>query len=136
MDRRLSLDTGVLIGLERRTLPRSVLAEDDDLVMSIAVVAEYMVGIELASSAYRPRMERFLDSFLENTPVLAFDEEVLLEYVKLMAWTRRHGCPRGQFDLIIAATAIATGRELLTLDRRARFEELPGLRVRVLDPAR
>jgi tRNA(fMet)-specific endonuclease VapC len=29
-------------------------------------------------------------------------------------------------DLIIAATARATGRTLITTDGRARFEELPG----------
>ena len=44
MGRRLSLDTGILIGLERGKLNPSILAQDDDICMSIVVVAEYMTG--------------------------------------------------------------------------------------------
>jgi tRNA(fMet)-specific endonuclease VapC len=107
-------------------------AADDDIAMSMIVVAEYMVGVELAQSQYRVRMRSFLDGVLDLAAVLAYDEEILQTHVNLLTWTRQHGCPRGQHDLIIAATAIVTNRVLLTLDRRARFEELPGLRVQVL----
>ena len=133
MGRRLSLDTGVLIGLERNRLEPSILTPDDDICLSIVVLAEYMMGLELAQPQYRPRMQRFLDGLLATVTVLPYDEEVLDVHVGLLAWTYRHGCPRGQFDLIIAATAIATDRVLLTRDTKARFDELPGLTVQVIE---
>jgi len=63
---------------------------------------------------------------------LPYDEEIVAAHVELLAWTYQHGSPRGQHDLIVAATAIATGRRLLTTDCKARFDELPGLDVEVL----
>jgi len=132
MGRRLSLDTGVLIGLERQTLSPSILSQDDDICVSIVVLAEYMMGLELAQPQYRPRMRRFLDGFLDVVAVLPYDEEILDSHVKLLAWTHRNGCPRGQYDLIIAATSVATDRILLTLDKRARFDELPGLTMELI----
>jgi tRNA(fMet)-specific endonuclease VapC len=48
-------------------------------------------------------------------------------HADLIAWTRRAGVTRNPNDLIVAATAAATGRELLTLDRKAAFANLPGV---------
>lgn len=55
-------------------------------------------------------------------------------HAELVAHVRRAGRPRGALDLIIAATARATRRTLLTTDRRAGFEDLPGVAVRFVDP--
>jgi predicted nucleic acid-binding protein len=46
--------------------------------------------------------------------------------------THRTGRPRGPIEVIIAATARATDRILLTTDGRAGFDELPGVRARIL----
>jgi len=135
MARRLMLDTSVLIGLQRGRLPVETVTPHDDVALSIVAVAEYLLGVELARPQYRPRMQQFLDAWLDRAAVLPFDEEILSTHIKLQAWTHQHGCPRGQHDLIIAATAIATDRVLVTLDRKARFEQLPGLRVQLLESA-
>jgi len=132
MGRRLSLDTGILVGLERGILSPSILSRDDDICLSIVVLAEYMLGLELAQPQYRPRMQQFLDGFLGVVAVLPYDEDILDTHVHLLAWTHRNGCPRGQYDLIVAATSIATGRVLLTRDKRARFDQLPGLKAELL----
>jgi tRNA(fMet)-specific endonuclease VapC len=50
----------------------------------------------------------------------------------LLVHTRSSGRPRGALDLVIAACARATDRVLLTTDARARFDDLPGVSVRVL----
>jgi tRNA(fMet)-specific endonuclease VapC len=50
----------------------------------------------------------------------------------LLADVRRSGRPRGAHDLIIAATAITSERVLLTADALG-FEDLPGVRVHVLE---
>jgi tRNA(fMet)-specific endonuclease VapC len=49
-----------------------------------------------------------------------------------LAHTRGHGRRRGPHDLIVAATALAAGRVLVTTDAAAAFEELPGLGVRLI----
>jgi tRNA(fMet)-specific endonuclease VapC len=49
-----------------------------------------------------------------------------------MAHTRMTGQPSGARDLIIAATARATGRLILTPDANARFDELPEVQARVV----
>ena len=45
-------------------------------------------------------------------------------HAALLAHTHKSGIPRGAHDLIIAATARANGRILVTTDERARFGEL------------
>jgi tRNA(fMet)-specific endonuclease VapC len=52
-------------------------------------------------------------------------------HARLLAATRRSGKPRGAHDLIIAATAIGSGRVVVTADARG-FAELPDLVVREL----
>ncbi|MDR2895631.1 MAG: type II toxin-antitoxin system VapC family toxin [Propionibacteriaceae bacterium] len=129
MGRRLLLDTGILISWERNRQDRFSPRPDDDLCLSMIAVSEFMTGLALAAPEQQPRLQTFIDRLLEVVPVLPFDEEILDAHVSLRAWVIRHGQPRGQHDLIIAATAITTGRTLVTLDHKARFEELPGVRV-------
>ena len=50
-------------------------------------------------------------------------------HARLIAHVRRTGQPRGAHDLVIAATAASTARAVATLDARARFADLPGVRV-------
>jgi tRNA(fMet)-specific endonuclease VapC len=64
--------------------------------------------------------------------VIPYDKDVAEHHARLLAWTRHQGVPRGALDLVIAATAAATGRTLLTLDARARFDQLPGVQARLL----
>jgi len=113
-------------------LDHSILRPDDDICVPLIVVAEYMVGVALAQPAYQPRMRDFLDGLLSVVSVLPYDEETLDTHVGLLAWTIQHGVARGQHDLMIAAAAVVTGRVLMTCDKRARFEELPGLQVDLL----
>jgi len=108
-------------------LPEAWFETDDQLGLPMIVLAEFRGGIACARAEYRPRMQRFLDGFLGLVDVLPYDDAVLEQHVRLIAWTVSHGVPRGQNDLIIAATAAATGRTVMTLDMRARFGELPGV---------
>jgi predicted nucleic acid-binding protein len=55
-----------------------------------------------------------------------YDLEVARAHTSLLAHVRRSDKPRGADDLIIAATAAATGRSVVTLDVHG-FEDLPGV---------
>jgi len=107
----------------------TVFGPNDDIAMAMVAVAEFKAGELCADPRYRPRIRAFMDAFLGLVEQLPYDAAVMAEHVKLLAWTHQHGCPRSQHDLIIAATSIATDRTLLTLDRKAHFEDLPGLKI-------
>jgi tRNA(fMet)-specific endonuclease VapC len=126
--RRLIIDTGVLIASERsRRGLDAVLTADDDLVIAAVTVAELRTGIELASDNHRAARADFLVRVLETLPVEPYDVETAEAHGRLLAEVHRSGTRRGAHDLIIAATAVATKRIVLTTDRNARFDDLTGV---------
>lgn len=128
MARRLILDTGVLVATERgRAALGEVIDADDDLVIAAVTVAELRTGIELADELRRASRTEFLVRILETMPIEPYDLAVAEAHGQLLAHVHPSGTQRGAHDLIIAATAAATRRIVLTTDRNARFDELPGV---------
>lgn len=128
MARRLIIDTGVLIASERaRSELAAVIAEDDDLVVAAITVAELRTGIELATEAHRAARSEFLVTVLESLPVEPYELATAEAHGRLLAHVHRSGAKRGAHDLIIAATAVATSRTVLTTDGNAHFDDLPGV---------
>lgn len=128
MVRRLIVDTGVLIASERaRTELASVITEDDDLVVAAVTVAELRAGIELATDRYRVPRREFLVKVLETLPVEPYGLATTEVHGRLLAHVHRTGTRPGAHDLIIAATAVANNRTVLTTDRNAHFDDLPGV---------
>lgn len=128
MARRLILDTGILIASERgRTALSGQLADDDDVVIAAITVAELHAGVQLADDRRRAARADFLAEVLGSLPIEPYDHATAQAHGRLLAHVHQTGATRGPHDLVIAATAIATKRILLTTDRRARFDELPGV---------
>ena len=128
MARRLILDTGVLIASERgHAVLADVIADDDDVAIAAITVAELRTGIELATEAHRATRIEFLVKILETLPVEPYDLAAAEAHGRLLAHVHRGGTKRGAHDLLIAATAVATKRTILTTDRGARFDDLPGV---------
>jgi tRNA(fMet)-specific endonuclease VapC len=128
MARRLILDTGVLIAAERgRARWEAALAPDDDPAIAAVTVAELRTGVELADAAHRLGRAEFLMAVLETVPIEPYDLAVAEAHGRLLAHVHRAGSRRGAHDLLIAATAVATGRIVLTTDQGARFGDLPGV---------
>jgi tRNA(fMet)-specific endonuclease VapC len=124
---RLLLDTSFLIDAERGTtyLDR-VIADDDDVAIAAISVAELAVGVRMATARQRPRRQAYVDEITASIPILSYDESVAVHHADLLVAVRRRGTRRGAHDLVIAATAVATGRTIVSADRRA-FEGLPGV---------
>lgn len=128
MARRLIVDTGVLIEFERGPARlEGVVTDDDDLVIAAVTVAELRTGIELASERHRAGRAEFLVRVLETLPVEPYDLVTAEAHGRLLAHVHRSGTKRGAHDLVIAATAVATKRTVMTTDRGARFQDLPGV---------
>jgi tRNA(fMet)-specific endonuclease VapC len=124
------LDTTFLIDAVRSGLHlEAAIDDEDDVAVAAVSVAEILVGVELASSKHRPRREAFVGDVVSSIPIVPYDLSVAGEHAKLLAAVKLAGRPRGAHDLIIAATARATNRRLITADPEA-FDELPGVEVR------
>lgn len=127
---RLILDSSVLIAVERsgRLLNR-LIADEDDVAIAAITAAELLVGLRLADEARRPGRAAFVESVLETVPVEVYDLPVARAHADLLAHARQQGRSRGAHDLIIAATALARGRVVVSTDTAA-FADLPGVTVR------
>jgi tRNA(fMet)-specific endonuclease VapC len=124
------LDTSVLVAVERRRARLDQLIDDDDDVsISAVTAAELWVGVELADARRRPRRTTFVEQVLSTIPVEDYDLETAQVHAELLADARRTGRPRGAHELLIAATAIARRRELVTNDRQG-FQGVEGLTIR------
>ncbi|MEU8899689.1 PIN domain-containing protein [Nocardia sp. NPDC048505] len=128
MGRRLILDTGVVIAAERRKLDLAgLLRPADDVVIAMITASELYLGVELADPARQGARKAFVDAFIAATPIEDHTLDVARSHARLMAHARRSGVPRGAHDLIIAATAAATSRILVSTDSKAQFTALPGV---------
>jgi tRNA(fMet)-specific endonuclease VapC len=87
------------------------------------------VGVELAKGKTRVSRQGFLEDILTAIPVLDYDLDVADAHARLLVAVRRQGRPRGAHDLVIAATALAATREVVSADATA-FVDLPDLAVR------
>jgi tRNA(fMet)-specific endonuclease VapC len=127
---RLIFDTTFLIDAERAGDDLDdVIADDDDVAVAAVTLAELRVGALLASGRRRERRIAFVDEVGATVPVVSYDAAVAEEHALLLVEVRRQGRPRGAHDLIIAATAKASRRTVMTSDAGA-FEDLPGVDVR------
>lgn len=129
---RLILDTTVLISSERNaTALDAVIGDADDVAIAAITVAELLVGVEFATGRRRTARAGFVDAVLDTVTVEDYTVPVAKAHAALLAAVRKQGTPRVAHDLIIAATALASGRALVTSDERG-FRELPGVELRTL----
>jgi tRNA(fMet)-specific endonuclease VapC len=89
-------------------------------------VAELRVGVRLAKGRRREKRERFVAAVLDAVSIEPYDLEVAEAHADLLAHVRRAGKPRGAHDLIIAATARARERHVVSSDQSG-FAGLPGV---------
>jgi tRNA(fMet)-specific endonuclease VapC len=120
----------VLVAAERSdAVLDELIGDDDDVAIAAITAAELLVGVELADGQRAARRRSFVEGVLGTIPVESYDLDVARSHATLLAHTRRAGTPRGAHDLLIAATALAHRRTVVTADP-AGFAQLPGVSVR------
>jgi tRNA(fMet)-specific endonuclease VapC len=87
-------------------------------------VAELRVGVQMAKGAPRKKRAQFVTAVLDAVAIEPYDLQVAEAHADLLARVRHKGTPRGAHDLIIAATARARDRQVVSLDRGG-FADLP-----------
>lgn len=124
----LLLDTTFLIDAERGGVDLDDAIDDaDDVAMAAVTVAELLVGVELASAERKNARQAYVDEIVESLPIIAYDYNVAVEHAELLVAVRSQGRPRRAHYLLIAATARASNRMVVTADEIA-FADLPGVR--------
>ncbi len=129
---RVLLDTTYLVNAERSGSDLDQMIDDeDDVAIATVTVAELRVGALLATGKRRTARFAFVDDVVGALDVVDYDIEVAEAHAELPAAVRSQGRPRGAHDLIIAASALATDREVVSADSSA-FRDLPGIRTRIV----
>ena len=132
----LILDTSVLIAAERRTLRLEVLLEGagaEPLGIAAITASELLHGVRRAKDpGVRARRGAFVEALLDVFPVLSFGLPEARRHAELWEDLVGQGTMIGAHDLLIAATALARGEELATLNQRD-FQRVPGLHLAAVE---
>lgn len=121
----------MLIAAERGDAVLEERIGDRDDVTIAAITAAELLGGELLATGRKRRADRssFIADLLATVPVEPYDLAVARAHAHLLVHTRRTGTPRGAHDLLIAATARAHRRTVVTANL-AGFDGLPNVLVR------
>lgn len=101
--------------------------EGEPFGISAITVSELFHGVRRADSEKRRiKREAYVEKLLGIFPVYPFDTAAARIHARLWAGLAKKGISVGAHDLIIAATALALGFSVVTLDMRdyAKIKEL------------
>ena len=132
MARRIILDTGTIIAIERGKLDVDAVLGADDAAIASVTAMELLVGVERADEARKQARSVRVEAVLASLPIEDYTLAVARIHARLAAQTMSTGKQRSAYDLMIAATAAATNRVLFTTDAKAEFHRLPGVRAEVI----
>jgi predicted nucleic acid-binding protein len=128
------VDTNVISELARAVPNRGVVEwfeAQSTIAVSAISIEELAYGIARARAAERKRLGPWFEAHLAiPAEVLAVDERVARAAGELRAARERIGRTVAQADLLIAATALVSGRTLVTRNTR----DFEGCGVAILDP--
>ena len=100
--------------------------EPQGLALSIISAAELWEGVYFSRDQKRSQV--MLGAFLSGVTILNLDEEVCKRFGHLRGSMRKRGQVMGDFDLLIAATALRHNLTLLTNNRK-HFAGIAGLQI-------
>ena len=108
------LDTSIVIASSDAV----VLESGDAAAISVLTIGELQAGVRLADDPdLRSLRQARLNAVRARFEPLAVDETIAYQYGELLAVARSEGRSTKATDLLIIATASATGRTLVTIDR-------------------
>jgi len=90
---------------------------------------ELLHGLHRSRGPQRAATEAFVEGILLTLPTLPFDLLAARTHARFWALLVAEGVQVGERDLMIAATAIAHGCDVVTRDERS-FPRIPGLSAR------
>jgi tRNA(fMet)-specific endonuclease VapC len=104
----------------------------DDAAIATVTAMELLVRVERADEAHTQAWPVRAEAVLASLPVEDYTITVARIQARLAVQAMSTGKQRSAYDLMIAATAAATNRILLTTDAKAEFNQLAGVRSEVI----
>jgi tRNA(fMet)-specific endonuclease VapC len=132
MARRVILDTGALIAIERGKLDVDAVLGADDAAIASVTAMELLAGVERADDTHKQARSVHVEAVLASLPIEDYTLSVARIHARLAVEAMSKGKKRSAYDLMIAATAAATSRILLTTDGKAEFDQLAGVRSEII----
>jgi tRNA(fMet)-specific endonuclease VapC len=121
------LDTSVLVEVERSGRLDFANADVSEIGIAAITAGELLVGVHRASPAARAIRRRVtIEALLAAVPTIPFDLAEARVYAHMAAELAHLGLTIGTKDVEIAATAVARGWSVATLNR-ADFARIPGV---------
>lgn len=132
----LLIDSTILVRAERKRQTPTQLVEElvvhwgeTELALSVMSAGELFHGCWRADTpARRARREEFVDAILAAIPAVPITLEVMRVFAQVDAQLSSAGARIPTSDLLIAATALCRGDQVVTGDPR-HFDRVPGLTV-------
>lgn len=126
------VDTSVLVKFMRNPKEgKQLFTKDDEILVTTVALAEIKEGLEvMPPSKYRSKQQEALSSILEIAQVLDFGQKEATQFGVFAAHLLKNGHKMSDFDLAMAAHAATNQAIVLTLDKKAKFDLLPGINVR------
>ena len=94
-------------------------------------VAELWHGVERATPPHRAKRQAYIEKALAALRIIPYTELTAREHARLWADLESSGTMIGDYDLIIAATALERGSDVATFNKR-HFAIVKG--IKVIDP--
>lgn len=98
----------------------------EPVYIAAVTASELLHGVHRAGEVYRRQRQDFVEAVLRDTPILTFDLICARNHAKLWADLEIEGRRIGAHDMLIAATCLAFGHRLATLNE-GEFERVEGL---------
>jgi tRNA(fMet)-specific endonuclease VapC len=128
------IDASILIEQERGRLDIAAHVQprpDEQFFLSVVTVSELLHGVHRAADpGTRARRSAFVESVLDDFPIVGIDLLTARTHAELWAELARRAEMVGSHDLWLAATCVGRGMTLVTGNARA-FRRVPGLDIEV-----
>jgi len=128
----LLIDSSALVAAERGRLRlQDVLtgSEDESVAISVITASEMLHGIQRARTVEQAsKRQQFVSFILDLFPIIPIDLEVAQIHARIWAELQVRGEMIGTHDLLIAASALAFGYKVMTLNVD-EFSRVAGLQV-------
>ena len=105
MARRVILDTGTLIAIERGKLDVDAVLGADDAAIASVTAMELLVGVERADGAHKQARSVHVEAVLASLPIEDYTLAIARIHARLAVDAMSKGKKRSAYDLMIAATA-------------------------------
>ncbi len=123
------VDSSIFIAAERGDLGIVAILEEkqkEEFALSVITVSELLHGMHRDSENQLSTREAYVEALLSRFPVVPFDLVASRMHARLFSRLAAKGINIGAHDLIIAATALSRGLDVVTRDERS-FPRIPGL---------